>query len=47
LDFGFTSTEVHGKERPQCVLRMKVLAWECMLPSKLKHNLKTTHPKRS
>jgi hypothetical protein len=26
LDFGFTSTEVHGKERPQCVLRMKVLA---------------------
>jgi hypothetical protein len=26
LDFGFTSTEVHGEERPQCVLRMKVFA---------------------
>jgi hypothetical protein len=26
LDFGFTSTEVDGEERPQCVLCMKVLA---------------------
>jgi hypothetical protein len=33
LDFGFTSTEVDGEERPQCVLVMKVLASECMLPS--------------
>jgi hypothetical protein len=24
LDFGFTSTEVDGEERLQCVLRMKV-----------------------
>jgi hypothetical protein len=38
------STEVEGEERPQCVLCMKVLASECMLPSKLKHHLKTTHP---
>jgi hypothetical protein len=44
LDFGFTSTEVDGEERPQCVLCMKVLASECMLPSKLKHHLETIHP---
>jgi hypothetical protein len=44
LDFGFTSTEVNGEERPQCVLCMKVLASECMLPSKLKRHLETTHP---
>jgi hypothetical protein len=44
LDFGFTSTEVDGEERPQCVLCMKVLAAECMLPSKLKRHLETTHP---
>jgi hypothetical protein len=44
LDFGFMSTEVDGEERPQCVLCMKVLASECMLPSKLKRHLETTHP---
>jgi hypothetical protein len=44
LDFGFTSREVDGEERPQCVLCMKVLASECMLPSKLKCRLETTHP---
>jgi hypothetical protein len=44
LDFGFMSTEVDGEERPQCVLYMKVLASECMLPSKLKCHLETTHP---
>jgi hypothetical protein len=38
LDFSFTSTEVDGEERPQCVPCMKVLASECMLPSKLKRN---------
>jgi hypothetical protein len=43
LDLGFTSTEVDGKERPQCVLSMNVLASECMLPSKLKCHLETTH----
>jgi hypothetical protein len=26
LDFGFTSTEVDGEQRPQCVLCMKVFA---------------------
>jgi hypothetical protein len=44
LDFGFTLTEVDGEERPQCVLCMKVLASECMLPSKLKSHLETTDP---
>jgi hypothetical protein len=44
LDFGFTSTEVDGEERPQCVLCMRVLASECMLPSELKRHLETTHP---
>jgi hypothetical protein len=44
LDFGFTSTEVNGEERPQCVLCMKILASECMLPSKLKLHVETTHP---
>jgi hypothetical protein len=43
-DFGFTSTEVVGEERPQCVLSKKVLVSECMLPSKLKRHLETTHP---
>jgi hypothetical protein len=33
LEFGFTSTEINGEERPQCVLCMKVLAAECTLPS--------------
>jgi hypothetical protein len=43
LDFDFTSAEVDVEERPQCVLRMNVLAPECMLPSKLKRHLETTH----
>jgi hypothetical protein len=43
LDFGFTSTEVDGEERLQCVLCMKVLASACMLPSKLKRHLESTH----
>ncbi|XP_050547253.1 uncharacterized protein LOC126908954 [Daktulosphaira vitifoliae] len=43
LEFGFTSTEVNGEERPLCVLCMKVLAPECMLPSKLKRHLETNH----
>jgi hypothetical protein len=44
LDLGFTLTEIGGEERPQCVLCMKVLASECMLPGKLKHHLETTYP---
>jgi hypothetical protein len=44
LDFGFTWTEVDSEERMQCILCTKVLASECMLPSKLKRHLETTHP---
>jgi Fe-S cluster assembly ATPase SufC len=44
LDFGFTSTEVDGEEKPKCVLCLKILASECMLPSKLKSHLDITHP---
>jgi hypothetical protein len=44
LDFDFTLTEVDYEERPQCVLCMKVLASEFMLPSKLKCHLEITHP---
>jgi hypothetical protein len=39
FDFGFA-----GEERPQCVLCMKVLASERVLPSKLKRHLEATHP---
>ncbi|VVC25872.1 Hypothetical protein CINCED_3A012173 [Cinara cedri] len=45
LDFGFTSTEINGEERPLCVVCMKVLAPECMLPSKLKRHLEANHKK--
>jgi hypothetical protein len=41
--FGFTSTEMNGEERPQCVLSLKVLAAEFMLPSKLKPHLEANH----
>jgi hypothetical protein len=44
LDFGFTSVEVNNEERPQCVLCLKTLAHESMLPSKLKRHLETIHP---
>ncbi|KAE9543681.1 hypothetical protein AGLY_002077 [Aphis glycines] len=43
FDFGFTSTEINGEERPLCVVCMKVLAPECMLPSKLKRQLEANH----
>jgi hypothetical protein len=44
FDLGFTSREVDGEERPQCVLHIKVLASESMLPSKWKRHLEITHP---
>jgi len=43
LEFGFMSTEINVEERPLCVLCTKVLASECMLPSKLKRHLETKH----
>lgn len=44
LDFGFACIEVNNEERPQCVICMKVLSVEAMLPSKLKRHLETNHP---
>ena len=43
LNFGFTVVEREGVEHPQCVICCKVLAAECMLPSKLKRHLTTNH----
>ena len=43
LNFGFTIAEKEGAEHPQCVICCKVLAAECMLPSKLKRHLITNH----
>ena len=47
LNFGFTVTEREGVEHSQCVICCKVLAAECMLPSKLKRHLTTNHKKLS
>ena len=47
LNFGFTVTEREGVEHPQCVICCKVLAADCMLPSKLKRHLTTVHKKLS
>ena len=43
LNFGLTVAERKGVEHPQCVICCKVLAAECMLPSKLKRHLTTNH----
>jgi len=40
---GFVRAEEKGVEKPQCVLCGKLLAAECMLPSKLKRHLETVH----
>lgn len=44
LDFGFSCIDINNEERPQCVVCMKVLSVESMLPSKLKRHLETVHP---
>jgi hypothetical protein len=43
LDFGFTYTYKDNEERPQCVVCLKVLATESMLPNILKRNSITAH----
>ncbi|XP_075048007.1 zinc finger BED domain-containing protein 5-like [Mixophyes fleayi] len=43
-DLGFTSVDVNQEERPQCVLCLKILSSESMIPSKLKRHLETNHP---
>ncbi|XP_063813110.1 SCAN domain-containing protein 3-like [Pseudophryne corroboree] len=44
LDIGFTSVDVNHEERPQCVLCLKILSAESMIPSKLRRHLETNHP---
>ncbi|KAL4085309.1 hypothetical protein QTP88_027168 [Uroleucon formosanum] len=43
LNFGFTSTVVANVEHPQCVVCLKVMAVESMLPNKMKRHLETVH----
>ena len=43
LNFGFTVAQREGVEHLQCVISCKVLAAECMLPSKLKRHSTTNH----
>jgi len=43
LSFGFTYINVDGKERPQCLLCIKILAADSMKPNKLKWYLQTVH----
>ena len=44
LRYGFRSIAVNNKERPQCVLRNKVLSNDSMRPAKLKQHLHNVHP---
>ncbi|XP_063786065.1 protein FAM200A-like [Pseudophryne corroboree] len=44
LDIVFTSVDVNHEERPQCVLCLKILSTESMIPSKLRRYLETNHP---
>lgn len=43
LNFGFTITVVANVEHPQCVVCLKVMAVESMLPNKMKRHLETVH----
>ena len=43
LNFGFTVAEREDVKHPQCVICCKVLAAECMLPTKQKRHLTTNH----
>lgn len=43
LNFGFTSTEVNGEERPLCIICSKILATDSMKPNKLKRHMETLH----
>lgn len=44
LALGFTSTTVGNKERPQCVVCLKVLASDSLKLNKLRHYLESTQP---
>ena len=45
LKFGFTSVEVNGEVRPQCVLCLEVLAHSSLKEAKLQRHLKSKHEK--
>ena len=43
LKFGFTSVEVNGEVRPQCVLCLEVLVHSSLKEAKLQWHLKSKH----
>ena len=45
LKLGFTSVEINGEVRPQCVLCLKVLAHSSLKETKLQRHLKSKHKK--
>ena len=45
LKFGFTSVEVNGEVRPQCVLCLEVLAHSSLKEAKLQRHLRSKHEK--
>jgi hypothetical protein len=47
LKYGFTSLERNGKQQPQCVICLKVLAESAMKPSFLKRHLEKNHPDKT
>jgi hypothetical protein len=44
IKLGFTSIEINGQTRPQCVICATVLANDALKPAKLERHLKTVHP---
>ena len=43
LDFGFTYITIDNEERPKCIICLKVLAADSMVPNKLKRHLEISH----
>ena len=43
VQYGFTSININGEEKPQCVICNKVLANDSMKPTKLKQHLENVH----
>ena len=43
ISFGFTSIEIGGEDRPQCVICFEILAADSMKPCKLQRHLSTKH----
>jgi hypothetical protein len=45
LSFGFTYIDVHGEERPRCLLCMNILVADSTKVNKLNRDLETMHAK--